>query len=42
MTDSQLVTAIFAAPFLTLSLIGLVIETRRIRAVIRAERRGRK
>jgi hypothetical protein len=38
MTDAQLATAIFVAPFLTLSLIWLVAETIRIRSVIRAEK----
>lgn len=42
MNDAQLTAAIFAAPFLTLSLVFLIAETLRIRTAIRAEKQPRR
>jgi hypothetical protein len=42
MTDAQLTAAIFAAPFLTLSIIWLVAESVRIAMTVRAEKQPRR
>lgn len=42
MSDAQLATALFAAPFLTIALTALAVETIRISAIIRAEKQPRR